>query len=344
MSRPGVVALVVALLVAACQPPPGARRPRRLVLYCSTQDAWCEATKLAFERDTGIQVAMIRKGSGEALAQLLAERRSPKGDVWWGGTGDAHLQAAEARLTEPYRSPRLAELHPWAVDPAGRGEHRTTGIYLGALGFGYNAEVFARKGWAPPRSWEDLLRPELRGEVQVANPQSSGTAYTALATVVQLFGEERGFDYLKRLHANVNQYTKSGSAPTRAAARGETGVAVVFLHDVAAQAAAGFPLVAVAPAEGTGYEVGCVSIVRGARHPEEARAFVDWALSARAQELGATVGALQLPSNRSAAISPDAPRMEGLRLIPLELARFGQKAVRARLLERWEREVKALPR
>lgn len=68
-----------------------------------------------FERATGIRVAMTRRSSGETLTQIRAERANPRGDVWWGGSGDPHLQAAEEGLTEEYRSPNLALLHPWSV-------------------------------------------------------------------------------------------------------------------------------------------------------------------------------------------------------------------------------------
>ena len=78
-----------------------------LTLYCSPQIEWCEAMKTAFQKETGITVAMTRKSSGETYAQVKAEAANPKGDIWWGGTGDPHLQAAEEGLTEEYKSPML---------------------------------------------------------------------------------------------------------------------------------------------------------------------------------------------------------------------------------------------
>src|SRR6266850_904853 len=71
----------------------------------------------------------------------------------------------------------------------------------------------------PPACWADLLKPEFKGEIQMANPNSSGTAYVAIATLVQLMGEEKAFDYLKKLHANINAYTRSGTAPMKAVAQ-----------------------------------------------------------------------------------------------------------------------------
>src|SRR3990167_5491221 len=155
---------------------------------------------------------MTRKSWGETYAQVRAEAANPKGDVWWGGTGDPHLQAAEEGLTEVYKSLLLKDLHPWAQKQAEYSGYRTVGIYMGALGFGYNTEVLAKRGLPEPKCWEDLTKAVYKGEVQIANPNSSGTSYTTLATMVQMMGEDKGFDYLKRLHKNINQYTKSGSA------------------------------------------------------------------------------------------------------------------------------------
>ncbi|MCB2133335.1 MAG: substrate-binding domain-containing protein, partial [Rhodobacteraceae bacterium] len=77
----------------------------KLNLYCAAQEEWCQVMARGFEDATGIDVDMTRKSSGETFAQIKAEESNPKGDVWWGGTGDPHLQAAEEGLTEPYVSP-----------------------------------------------------------------------------------------------------------------------------------------------------------------------------------------------------------------------------------------------
>jgi iron(III) transport system substrate-binding protein len=340
-SRPAlgerIPALLLFLLLLACtrtEPP-----AQKLTVYCSVQLEWCELVVKTYEAKTGVHIAMTRKSAGETLAQVTAERKNPRGDVWFGGTGDAHLQAAEMGLLEPYRSARVDELHPWAVDPAGQGDHRTTGLYMGALAFGYSSEWLAKKGLPAPTKWVDLTDPRLRGEIQVANPTSSGTAYTLLATWVQLFGEDRAFEFLKALDANVNQYTLSGASAIRAAARGETGIGIVFLHDALTEQASGALIVPVLPEEGTGYETGCISILHGARHLFAAQPFVDWALSTEAQELAEAAHSFQWPSNKSAKAPAHALPLDAVKLIDFDVKRWGKKAERARLLERWEREV-----
>jgi len=333
--------LILAMALAA----PGlAAAQGNLVLYCSVQEEWCRAMLTAFERKTGVKVAMTRKSSGETYAQVKAESSNPRGDVMWGGTGDPHLQAAEEGLTQEYKSPMLKELQPWAVKQAEQSKFRTVGIYAGALGFGYNTEILARRKLPEPKCWSDLLSDKFKDEVQVADPNSSGTSYTMLATIVQLQGEDKGFDYLKRLHRNINQYTKSGAAPAKAAASGETLIGITFQHDLVTYASQGAPLKVVAPCEGTGYEVGSMSIIKGARNPREARMWYDWALSADAQSIGAEAKAYQVPSNRNAKVPPQAPRLESIKLIDYDFAKYGSSAERKRLLSKWDREVKALPK
>jgi iron(III) transport system substrate-binding protein len=237
----------------------------------------------------------------------------------------------------------LDELHDWAINQYEASDGRTVGIYAGALGFGYNTELLAEKGLEPPACWADLIKPEFQGEVQIANPNSSGTAYTALATFVQLMGEEEAFEYLQALHANVNQYTKSGSAPIKAAAQGETMIGIVFQHDAVTQKVAGFPIEVVSPCEGTGYEIGSMSIIKGARNPESARTFYDFVLRADIQSMAADVGAYQVPSNKNAEAPPEAPDFSEINLIDYDFKEFGSSDTRARLLARWDAEVGSLP-
>jgi len=321
-----------------------AQAAEKLTLYCSPQIEWCNLMVEAFEKETGIKVAMTRKSSGETYAQIKAESRNPKGDVWWGGTGDPHLQAAEEGLTQPYDSPMRGELQDWAITQSNSADGKTIGIYAGALGFGYNTELIEKNNLPVPKCWADLTKPEFKGHVQMANPNSSGTAYTTLATMVQIFGEDGGFDFMKALHKNINTYTKSGSAPIKAAGRGENTIGIVFLHDVVTQTVKGFPIVAVAPCEGTGYEVGSMSIIKGARNLESAKKFYDFALGKAIQERAKEAKAYQVMSNKAAVPPKEAPKLENIKLIDYDFKKYGSSAERKRLLAKWDAEVKSLPK
>jgi iron(III) transport system substrate-binding protein len=129
-------------------------------VLCSVPVPWCEAIAAQFERDTGIKVAMSQRAAGEAMAQIAAEKANPKYDVWYAGSGDPHLQAAEQGLTDEYKSPLLPQLYDWAVKQAEQAKYRTVGLFVGALGFGYNSELLAKKKLPAPKCWADLAKPE----------------------------------------------------------------------------------------------------------------------------------------------------------------------------------------
>lgn len=312
-----------------------------LNLICAADVVICEQLTSMFQKEKDISVNMVRLSSGEAYAKLRAESRNPKTDIWWGGTGDPHMQAAADNLLEVYKSPLLADLNEWAVKQAESADFKTVGVYAGALGWGYNTEIFKAKGLKEPLCWADLVDPSLKGEVQVANPNSSGTAYTALASLVQIMGEDEAFDYLGKLNANVSQYTKSGSAPVKAAARGETALGIVFMHDAVSMTAEGFPIKSIAPCEGTGYEIGSMSIVKGATNLDNAKVFYDWVLSPAVQSTMKDAKSFQLPSNKNAEIPKEAPRFEDIKLIDYDFKKWGEPDTRKSLLSRWDKEIGA---
>ena len=308
-------------------------------IICSVQAEWCSLMSTVYAKTTGVKVNMTAKGSGEALAQLNAEKANPKTDIWYGGTGDPHLQAAEQGLSLEYQSPQLGALYPWAQKQASDSKFRTVGIYLGPLGFGYNTELLAKRKLAAPKSWADLIKPEYKGEIQMANAASSGTSYTVIATLVQLMGEEKAFQYMAALHKNVSTYTRSGVAPAKAAARGETAVSISFVHDITTEAGQGFPVASVTPLEGTGAEIGSMSIVKNSPNADAAKKFYEWALTPGGQQFGLAAKQYQLPSNTKVPVDPRMTNPGKIKLINYDYAKYGASAERRRLIARWEKDV-----
>ena len=106
----GLFAAVTLTVLAAGH----AAAQRQLVMYCGVDEKWCRAVSNAYQKETGVQVDMTRMSAGEVYARVRAEKDNPHGDVWFGGTGDPHLQAADEGVTEPYQSPMLPKLRDWA--------------------------------------------------------------------------------------------------------------------------------------------------------------------------------------------------------------------------------------
>ena len=311
---------------------------------CSTDAPWCEAAATEFTRQTGIKVNQAHKGTGEIGAQLRAEAQNPKTDIWWGGTGDPFLQAAEAGLLEAYRPTYINDLQPWAVRQYAMSGNRVGGFYSSTIGFGYNTDILKKKGLPEPKCWADLIKPEYKGEIEISHPASSGTAYTVIAGLVQQMGEEQALDYLKKLHKNITTYTRSGQAQAPNVAKGEVGIGVTFAFNFEKWKHDKFPVKTVAPCEGTSYEIGGIALVKGARNKANAQKYYDWLMSPEGQAIGAKVGSYQTPANKTFKADPRIPSIDSVKLIKYDFEKYGKSAERRRLIDRWTKEVEALPR
>ncbi len=331
-----VIAVAATALLAA---PPAAAQ---LNMYCSSPNtAWCQGMAIGFEKAAGIKVAVVQKATGEMLAQVKAERANPKGDIWWAGPGDAYLQAAEDGLLETYRSPNLDQLHDWARRISEVSQNRVSGVYGGILALGYNTELQQKKKLPVPRCWKDLLDAAYKDEVMLGNPNSSGTAYLMLASLVQVFGEDEAFRYMKALNANVSSYARSGIGPMTAVKQGEIYIGSTVLHGVINEIVAGYPVKPVLPCEGVGYEVGSMAIIKGARNLDNAKRFVDWALTVDAQRIGLDVREYAIPTNRNVPLPPMVPNLADVKVIDYDFAKYGSSETRKRLLARWEKDINA---
>jgi iron(III) transport system substrate-binding protein len=296
--------LIAVLVLSACQPAaPAATQDKELNVLCTPQEEWCQGMKQEFETKYNITVNYVRMSSGEALARLQTEKDNPQFDVWWGGPIDTYVAGKEAGVLEAYNSPNFKNLRDQKLYKDA--DNQWVGIYVGSLGFATNKNwLDAHPGVGAPESWDDLLKPEFKGQIMVAHPSTSGTSYTAMATVLQLMGEEKGWEYLQKYAGQISQYTKSGAAPAKFVGQGEAAVAIVFSHDTVNEIENNqMPLVLSFPKEGTGYEVGGMAIVKGAKHPQAARLWFDWALTAEAQALGPKYKAYQAPTVNGVELS-----------------------------------------
>jgi iron(III) transport system substrate-binding protein len=334
MRRPHLLLLLAFALAFV-----GNASARSLVVYCSHDPDACELAAQTFQRETGIETAISRKPTGEFYAQIRAERANPKADVWYGGTIDPFLQAASEGLFVAYRSPRVAELQPWARRVTERSDYKVAAIYRIIIGFGSSATVLKQKELVAPRCWSDLLLPAYRKEIELANPVTSGTGYTILATLVTLYGEDGAFDYMKKLRSNVVRFTQSGTAQGPSVARGEVGVGITFVHEFITQRLAGFDVTITIPCEGTGDALGGMAIIDGAPHPDEARTFYDWALTKAAQELANRTKNLLVPAHAKAEMRAEAAAFASIKMLDVDPAKFGNPDERRRLLSRWQREI-----
>lgn len=283
----------------------------------------------AFTEATGIRVEFLDMSSGEVLARIRGENGRPSGDVWFGGGVDSYVAAAADGLLEPYVSPESQAIDARFRDPDGY----WTGIGLAVATFVVNSTVCGEKGAKIPATWEDLLQPALKGEVLMANPAVSGTAYFILGGLLQTLGEERGWIFLDRLHGQIPFYAKRGGEPGQKAGLGEVAVG---LHSGTGDdlKKEGYPVETVFPQDGVPWFPSPVAILKGAENPAGARVLVDWVLSEAGQTLLRELRP-SVPTRQGIAVPASyAPILEA-RLMSMDFGILGRE--RDRIVAEWQR-------
>ncbi len=286
------VSAVIIGLLSGCR----AKERQEINVLCSLGETFCQGAKEAFSSKFGITVNYVRMSTGEALARLQQEKEQPQFDLWWGGPIDSYILATEQGVLEAYDSPNYANLQDQKNFKSP--QNYWAGIYVSSVGFGTNTNwLAAHPGVEPPSSWDDLLKPEFANQIIVAHPSTSGTSYTILATIFQIKGEAAGWEYLKKLSNQIFQLTKSGSSPIEIVGAGEAAVSLAFSPSIIRRIKEdNLPLVLTFPKDGTGYEIGGMAIVKGAKHLDAAKKWFDWYLTPEAQALAPQFDAFQAPT------------------------------------------------
>lgn len=263
-----------------------------LVVYGSCEEEYLASACAQFETQTGIKTTYQRLSTGEVLTKIEEENGKPSADVWFGGTTDPYNEAASKGLLEPYAAENASHLVGQQFKDK---DNNWYGIYRGILGFFWNKEEMSRLNLEPPKDWDDLLDPKYKGLISFANPNTAGTGKLIVNTMVQMKGEKEAMDYFAKLDKNISQYTKSGSGPSKLVPKGEVVIGIGFLHDVVYQIVDnGYDNIGMtAPASGTSYEIGATAIFKGAKNEENAKKWIEYALSPDCVNLAQKNGSYQ---------------------------------------------------
>ena len=263
-----------------------------LVVYGSCEEEYLAVACEKFQELYGIEVQYQRLSTGEVQSKVEEEAGTPSGDVWFGGTTDPYNVCAAEGLLEAYEAENASHLLGSAYRDK---DGYWYGIYKGILGFMVNRDELDRMGIAVPQDWADLTKPEYEGLVWLSNYNTAGTAKLVINTMIQKYGHDEGIQYLVDLDKNVHVYTKSGSGPSKNVGTGECVVGIGFLHDGITQIVDnGYGNIElVIPSSGTSYEIGATAIFKGAKHPNAAKLWIEFALSPDCVNLAQDNGSYQ---------------------------------------------------
>ncbi|URN94997.1 MAG: extracellular solute-binding protein [Candidatus Pristimantibacillus lignocellulolyticus] len=234
-----------------------------------------------FKQKTGQSYEMIRMSSGEANYQLLVLNQSNI-DVVLGGPADLHEQLKNSSKLLKY-APKNSDLIP---DSYKDEQKFWTGMYMGPLSIGINTEKWAQdeelKDIPYPLKYEDLLIPQLKGKIDMPNPETSGTGYTLLASLQQERGSDEAISLLYKLQQQSAATNFSGITSAQRLAMGEVTTAISFLGDQLRFTNSGYSILSTIPPQ-AGWEIGAVSILRSSTNRSSAKQLVDFVLSSDAQ-------------------------------------------------------------
>jgi iron(III) transport system substrate-binding protein len=283
---------VLALLAVSCGGD-GGRKP--LVVYSPHGRDLLTLMEKSFEaKNPNVDVRWLDMGSQEVYDRVRSEAANPQADVWYGGPQQIFVRGAEDGLLAPYR-PQWAG----AVPETSRGpqdlyfaSYRTAPVLV------YNTQAVKRE--EAPADWDGLLDPKWKGKILIRDPLASGTMRTLfgmiLAQSVQETGNpERGWDWLRRFDAQTKEYVQNPALLMEKLNRREGLITVWELTDMLWQAKRGAPLGYRFAASGAPVIDDSLGLVKGARHPEEAKAFIEFVGSIEGQELAAR-DAFRLPA------------------------------------------------
>ncbi|MFD0681296.1 MULTISPECIES: ABC transporter substrate-binding protein [unclassified Paenibacillus] len=292
---------------------------KKLTVYAALNEDDIVQIQKKFKEDTGIEIEYLRlSGAGEASTRIQAEKASPKADIFVGGSVEFYEPLASQGLLEKYSSPNAKELDAQFNDPKGFWQ----GWYMGVLGIVLNKDRFKKelepKGIKEPKTWDDLLDPAYKGLFITSNPATAGGGYIFVADQLFRLGEEKGWDYLKKLNDNVHHYTPAAGDGINLTATGEFVAGMSWAHDIVKSAKQGYPIQVIVPDQ-TAFEIGGAGIVKGGANTENAKKFIDWLLTKPVGEMNTKL------SNRYSVRKDVAPPEGMIKIEDVKLVKYDRE-------------------
>jgi iron(III) transport system substrate-binding protein len=266
----------------------GDRTSGAITVYTALEDELVtEYLGIFNRRYPNIKVNIVRESTGIITARLLAEKDNPRADLVWGTAASSMIVLDNLGLLEPYAPEGIGRI--LAEFKSDKSVPTWVGIDAWETAFVVNTVELAKLGLnvAEIKSYNDLLRPQLRQHIVMSNPNSSGTGFLTVAGVLQLNGKnsEGGWNYLTRLHENISQYVHSGSRPAKMAAAGECVIGISFGYAGISEKKKGAPVEIVFPVEGSGWDMEANALIKKDVIIPVSYTFLDWAISDEAMEL-----------------------------------------------------------
>lgn len=234
-----------------------------------------------FTEETGVNVEFLSMSSGEVISKIKAEGGTPMADVWFGGGVDAFMAAKTDGILEQYKPEGFDKIKEGFKDE--EGYWISKGITV--VGFLANNKILEDKKLPIPKTWEEIADPKYKDEVIMANPAVSGTSFANVKGLLDKYGEEKGWEYFKKLNNNIKFYGERGKDPQEKTIAGEFGLGIIPIDKSAFDEAEKNNLTAIYPEDGLCWVPEGVAIFKNSPNLEAAKKFEDFILRADIQQM-----------------------------------------------------------
>jgi len=287
-----------------------------------------------FTEETGAKVEFLSMSSGEVISRIKAEGGKPMADLWFGGGIDAFMQAKEDGILEQYASSEVETVQAEYKDVDGYWLSKG----LTVVGFMVNPDLLEEKNLEVPKSWEDLADPKYKDEIIMSNPSISGTNYAVIKGLIDLFGEEKAWDYFSKLNDNIPFYGKRGGDPQEKVVAGEFAIGIIPVSKTLFDIADENGLEIIWPEEGIPWVPEGVAIFKNSEGADAAKAFVDFMLRDENQEILAELDGKDGAQMIKPGIKGYDTGLPKEKLIKQDLSTFGTQ--REEILNKWQEVTK----
>lgn len=277
MKKTFVLLLVLGLMVWAVGCSDGSSDDNRVSMYSHNDEGEMTDFVNDLKDATGLDIDLLSSSGGIIWSRIESEFPNVGADLQWGSLHSFTLMAAEKDMLHPYKSPEWEDIPDQFKDPDGKWYGWSYWFNVIVV----NTDLLEELGLEKPTSWKDLIDPKYKGEIVMPDPGTATTAYVIVSTIMQIMGEEAGWEYLEALNENVDQYPQSGTAPSQMVAEGEYAIGISWDGAVFQRMEQGYPIDYVIPEEGVGYDLDCIFIFKGAKNLEGAKKIVDYVGSER---------------------------------------------------------------
>ncbi|MGL6064020.1 MAG: ABC transporter substrate-binding protein [Fusobacteriaceae bacterium] len=276
------ILVVIVSILTSCGKDSNKEKRRTILAYTAMENEYISEYTEAFSKKyPNIKIEVISSATGEMLAKLIAEKKNPQADVIW-SLSDIMILEKDDILKAYIPSEGFSEIPLKYKDSSGY----WVGTSVWMLGLGINTEELKKINMKLPESYYDLLNERYKNNLLMVNPGSSGTGYMAVKTFINIFGEEKAWEYMDVLHKNIATYTSSGNAPTQIVSRGErVGGFIPAYQGIIIEKKGELPFKTIFPKEGIGWELEANALINKVVIKPESKIFLDWLLSEEAMKI-----------------------------------------------------------